>query len=193
MKLTEKQLDEAKSKIRTIANQVTDTYTQNNTSDMNVLMEKKKLTLWITGLATALEVFLVNRYSWNELNGVLVILFIASIVLFMMNALGTLYLNKIVTNLYFQSSKKCQQFNLQRLKILIALEQNDSLQDQLLKDFESRELSEKLIDLDYLEGKKFSKKSILKLGRFLTLNSDDNASFLLILQICVMIALFIIS
>lgn len=200
MKLTEEDKSMAVSKIEKITNQLTDAYLENNISDMNGFMEIKKLTLWIVGLATALELYLLNLYSLGDVIGISKFLFISSIALFLLNSIGALYLNKMVTYLYVASLKKQRDFNLQRVLILNSIDLGLQLKNDLLSDLKSKELPLKLVNLSYLANKKEtnktateSNKSIVKIAKRFVNLSDGYASYLLILQLLVSIVLFLLN
>lgn len=190
---TDSERKEVFSQIEKITNQVTDAYIQNSVSDLNALLERKKLTLWIVGLSTALEVYLLNQYSWSNVNGFSAFLFVSSVVIFLLNSIGALHFNKLVTTMYINGLAKQKNTNLQRVKILNALELNSSLVEKLREDFLSEELPIKIIRLEYLDKKETVNKSILKLANWLITKSDDNASYLLILQLIVSTILFLIA
>ena len=193
MTFAEQKMDETFSKIEKITNQLTDAYIQNSVSEMSALLERKKLTLWIVGLATALEVYLLNQYSWTDVKGFSAFLFVSSVVLFLLNSVGALYLNKMVTYMYVTGLKKQRDLNLQRVVILNAIDLDLPLKDKLLLDLNSKELPLKLIDLNYLEKKHKPNEWATRIANKLVDLSDGNASYLLILQLIISFILFLIS
>ena len=185
--------EQISSKIEKITNQVTDVYIQNIRTELSALMEKKKLTLWITGLGTALELFLLNGQVWSSMSVISATFFIVAGALFLINAISTLYFNKMFTTLYGAQTGLQLDYNLQRLKILNSLIIKDSLRERLTIDLESNQLPERIVDFAYLKKEPLQGKSILKLSKWMVNRSDGNATFILLFQAVITLLFFLVE
>lgn len=193
MKLIKAQRELEKSKIEKVTNLVTDALIESKASDMSGLMEQKKLTLWILGLATAAALFLVNRYSWSAVSGFSAFLFVSAIVLFFLNVIDTLYFYRLFTSLFIYDLSAQRRYRMQRMTVITALELDTSLCQVLVEDLQEDTLIIKLKGLKYHDKGEPHKGWIFTIGKILLGKGDEVASYLLILQLGVSLLLFLLN
>lgn len=183
MKLTPEHLKDTTAKIEKITNQLTDTYMRAYSADLIAMFEKKKLSLWIAGLATGLELFVLNHFNLSELNGLSGFFFYFANCVFLFHSLWIVMVYKLWTNLnnlYLEIQKS---YDFQRLNVLNSLTLENDLSFDVKADFESNEFTSKLTKLDYFGKKKLLNNFILKFAKWSLFKSDSGAFVLLIFQL----------
>lgn len=162
---------------------VTDASVQHLESEIKSLSEKRKLTIWIAGLATALEVYILNRFSSVSIEGFNSFLYYTAGVTFLHNAFTALTTYRMTTDLVHLHLKQQDRYRYQRILILAALDRNNEFSQTIIQDTESAVFVLKLQELNYFNGKKAIDSPYVKLGKRLVHYSDKSASWILLIQL----------
>jgi hypothetical protein len=171
------------NKIERLIEIATEVSVEHLESEVKSLGEKRKLTLWIAGLATALEVYVLNRFSSNLPVGFYSFLYYTAGVVFLHNALTALTTYRMTTNLVDLHLKQQDRYRHQRLLLLTAIDRDNAFTQTIIQDYGTAALAQKIRDLDYFNGKKVLGSTYAKLGKRLVHYSDRSASFFLTMQV----------
>lgn len=187
------QLTEEEILIEKQIHSTTDHFIQNVERDMKHIEERRKLTLWIIGVSTALEIFIATKYSWSKLNCFGATLYVISGVAFLWNSIMSVKVYQMATELIGMHLKQQSKFNNQRILMINTLGRNNSTTQQLIEDFRSGELVLKIIDLLYFKTKNTLSEPIAKLAKRLMHFSDVYPAYIFIFQAIVTLPLLFTS
>ena len=178
--------------IEALINLATNICIQNRESEIQQIDNEKKLILWIAGLATGLEIFILSNIKWSSLSCFASSLYIISSLAFIYNAFLALVSYQMVTRLQSLDIRIKRSYNKQCLFLTGILYSNLPKTEELLKDLESGEITLKLKNLEYLGNNGLLQSNIIKLAKRMNSIIDDSASKVLIFQFIVSICLFCI-
>jgi|GEM_PF-6915355 len=186
-------LETNKEAIADLAAVTMDVAVQNIEGDLKALEGKKKLLLWIAGLSIALEIFIVNRYSWQLINGFSAVMFVITSCSFLYIAYLGLVVHQSVVNFQSVLMNRQNEVRHQHLLILSALYSRGPLSSELDSDFQSWQLVLKILDLAYFREPRASKEVILKLAKKLIHRSDEVGAYVLVIQVIASIIILSIN
>ena len=192
MKLTQEQFIQATSKIEKITNQMTDTYIRHFETEIKFIQEKAKLSLWIIGLSIGMELFVLNKIDVGVLSNFFnAILFYTIGAIFVINAFIGLLLRLKQTRLMNHLLSVQTQYDYQRTKILLNLEPDCELLPELLKDFQDGSISDKIMNIKYIDAQVEKDDPLSLDARNFILKSDNWPSTLLVIQAILTIIFFV--
>lgn len=194
MTITNEEYNQAKKKIETITDQMTETYIRHFETELKFIQEKAKLSLWIISLSIGMELFLLNKLGSNIFDNIVVhVLFYLIGATFLVNAFIGLLLRLKQTRLMNHLLSVQTQYDYQRTKIFLNLEPESKLLLELIRDFKSGKFSEKLMNIKYIESQVDKNDPLsLEASNFI-LKSDNWPSTLLVTQAVLTIAFFILA
>ncbi|MES2556109.1 MAG: hypothetical protein V4604_08160 [Bacteroidota bacterium] len=187
------QLTEEEIQIEKQIHSTTDHFIQNLERDIKHIEERRKLTLWIIGVSTALEIFIATKFSWSKLNCFGGTLYVISGVLFLWNTIMSVRVYQMAINLLSIHLDQQSKFNYQRILMINDLGRNNSFTQQLIEHFKSGELVLKMKDLFYLKTKNILSEPIPRLAKWLIEISDENPAYVFIFQAMVTVVLLFTS
>lgn len=180
------------TKIETIEKQInlaTDSFLQNIEFEIRKTESIKKLNLWIISLSTGIELFFLNKVTYSAIEGFNLFLFYVSGAAFLYNAIIGLYIQKTVTAINNFETEHQQRLHYQRIILLGVIDGQGERIENLVADYDSRELILKLNDLNYYYAEKNITKTTISLGKKINQFAESSITYVLMVQ-SIAIALF---
>ncbi|WP_341902254.1 hypothetical protein [Fluviicola taffensis] len=181
--------------VENMISSITDSLIQNKALEISETENTKKLNLWIIGLSTGVEMFMLNKISYSETYGFETFLFIVAGAFFMYNAFTGLYMNKTivtVNNIDIADQRKLIYQKMMMIGLLKS-NSNSNYAQEMLDDFHSGEMTLKMTNLNYFSSMKKEGEIILRVAKNLNSLSEKYTTIALIIQFSATIILFFIN
>lgn len=160
----------------------TNSYIENKELEIRESENVKKLNLWIVSLTTAIELFLINTISYSEIRGFTKFLYISTVAIFIYNSIIGLYIAKMVVNSNNLESKYQRYLNEQRISMINVLNTHSDIRNNMLDDFYSEKLTEKIKQLHYYKQLHPLEKVLNLLGKGFNNYMEGSLTIALMIQ-----------
>lgn len=161
-------------------NSTTDNFIQIKEIEIRKMENIQKLILWIVGLSTGLQLFLLNTVSYSQTKGFTSILFVVSLLAFAYNATSGFFNRKTVNSIIKIELSNLQKLNYQKVILLSQL--NSKNHEDLIKDFDSHIIVLKINDLEYYSEQNPKIKPAMNLAKKLSDKMEFYVSIVLVVQ-----------